>query len=35
MLLLVRASDGYERYRYGLSGPPQPLEIPMKVGAGQ
>ncbi len=29
MLLLVRSPESYERYRYTLSGPPQPLEIPV------
>jgi hypothetical protein len=34
MLLLVRSPESYERYRYTLSGPPQPLEIPVAAGGG-
>jgi hypothetical protein len=32
MLLLVRSSASYERFRYTLSGPPQPLEITVPAG---
>ncbi len=28
MLMLVRASEGYKRFRYKLSGPPEPLALP-------
>lgn len=34
MLLLVRSPESYERYRCTLSGPPQPLEIPVPAGGG-
>jgi hypothetical protein len=34
MLLLVRASASYERYRYTSSGPPQPLEAAVPAGGG-
>jgi hypothetical protein len=34
MLLLVRSSASYERYRYTSSGPPQPLEAAVPAGGG-
>ncbi|UCC82599.1 MAG: metallophosphoesterase [Gemmatimonadota bacterium] len=34
MLLLVRSSASYQRFRYTLSGPPQPLEIAVPTGGG-
>jgi hypothetical protein len=34
MLLLVRSSASYERYRYPSLGPPQPLEAAVPAGGG-
>lgn len=34
MLMLVRSPASYERYRYTLSGPPQPLEAAVPAGGG-
>ncbi len=34
MLLLIHSTASYERFRYTLSGPPQPLEIAVPTGGG-